>query len=96
MVLENIDQANKFIDYAEELIELLNYDDVDDIYETITNYYNEIKDYETFKKFYFSFLKDCPNQKVLYNNINNNFEDEDNIKNLFNKANDEISKKLKC
>jgi hypothetical protein len=95
MVLENLDQANKFVDYAEQLIEILNYDDVDDIYETIIHTYNEIKDYETFKKFYISFLKDCPNLKIL-NSTNNNYENEDVIKDLFNKANNEITKMVKC
>lgn len=91
MVLENLEQAKKFVDFAEELIELLSYDDTDDIYETIIKNYNEIKDYESFKKFYLNFLNDCPNEKVLYN-----IENEEIIKELFNKANDEISKMVKC
>ena len=90
MVLENLEQAHKFVDYAEELIELLNYDDIDDIYETIIKNYNEITNYETFVKFYFSFLEDCPNKKVL-----NNITNEENIKDLYNKGNNEINKMVK-
>ena len=90
MVLDNLEQAIRFVDYAEEVIELLKYDELEDIYETIIKNYNEIKDYESFKKFYINFLKDCPNPKIL-----KNFENEDTIKYLFNKTNIEISKMVK-
>lgn len=69
MVLENIEDAKKFVDYAEELIEILEYDD-GEIYETIVKVYPEICDFESFKKFYFQFLSDCPNSRVVEGYVN--------------------------
>jgi len=69
MVLENIEDARKFVDYAEELIEILDFDD-GEIYDIIVKEYPEISDFDSFKKFFYKFLKDCPNFKIVEGIIN--------------------------
>ena len=79
MVLDSAEQAEKFVDDAEALLELLEYDDEGEMTKKIISEYTEIKDYKSFFKFFSDFLYDCPNFKVVEGHIN-----DDEAKNLWN------------
>lgn len=78
MVLENEEDACKFINYAQDLLYLLEYDDDGQIYEGIVKHYSEIFDYNSFTKFFKNFLNDCPNKAVIINKT-----DDENAKKVW-------------